>query len=116
MCERGNERDLRIRITVQTQEINFWLGRTRRRSRHSRLLQSTFRIEGKTGAVGVLVGVEQDVRPIIFVVTDSLVPSSQSSGDGGNTLSGAPVRLQFEDVGPRAFGEIEWSHCVQIDM
>lgn len=63
---------LRVWVSVQAQEINLRLRRPRRASVNCGFLERAFRIERKSWAVGVLVRVEQDVRPVIFVVTDSL--------------------------------------------
>lgn len=68
---RQQEFHLRIRVAVQAEEINLQLGGSRGIASLGGL-QGSLAIQGKTGTEGILVGVEEDVRPIIFVVTDSL--------------------------------------------
>ena len=75
---------------------------------YCRLFESTLRIQGKTGTVGILVGVEENVRPVIFVVTDSLVDvEGTGRGELGNILSCATVRLQLENITAHTFRQIE---------
>lgn len=61
----------RIGVAVQTEEVNLRLGGSRGIAGRGGL-QCSLAIQGKTRTKGILVGVEEDVRPIIFVVTDSL--------------------------------------------
>ena len=50
--------------------------------------------------VGILVCVKEDICAVIFVVTVRSALRMQNSGS--DSLSGASVRLQFEDIGASA--------------
>ena len=64
----------RVWITIQPQEINIRLRGTSHIPVYSRLLQRAFIVQRQPRSVGILVRIEQDVRPIVFVVTDSFSP------------------------------------------
>lgn len=83
--------DSRIGVAVQAQEVNLWLGGASGIAR-LRGLQCTLAVQGKSRTEGILVGVEEDVCAIIFVVTESLA-GILWVGVGG-ILSGTSVRLQ----------------------
>ena len=61
----------RIGVAVQAEEVNLRLGGSRGIASRGGL-QCSLAVQGKTRTEGILVGIEEDVRPIIFVVTDSL--------------------------------------------
>lgn len=61
----------RIGVAVQAEKVDLRLGGSRGiASRGS--LQCSLAVQGKTRTKGILVGIEEYVRPVIFVVTDSL--------------------------------------------
>lgn len=69
----------RIGVAVQTQEVDLGLGGSCRIAGLGGL-QCALAVQRKTRAKGILVGVEEHVRPIIFVVTDSLAWFGPISG------------------------------------
>lgn len=75
----------RVGVSVQAQEVNLRL-RSACRVACLRSLQCTLAIQGQSRAVSILIGVEEDVGPIIFVVTDSLARDRSRIGNGGHTL------------------------------
>lgn len=111
-CKLG---DSRIRVSVEAQEINFRLRSAGRMTIYRGLFEGTLRVQRETWTVGIFVGVEQNVRSVILVVTDS-ISEGRRSGHRGNTLSGAPVWLQLKNIATSALLQVEsrafLSHCV----
>lgn len=65
------EVDSRIGVSVQAQEVDLGLrGACRMACIGS--LKGAFTVQSQSGTIGILIGVKEDVRSIIFVVTDSL--------------------------------------------
>lgn len=95
---------IRIRITIQTKKVDFDIGSA---------AVGEFAIigQGKSRSKCILIGVEEDVRAIVLVVatkrTALAIGHFQRARMTQNILSGTPVRLKFEDVGPRAGSNVE---------
>lgn len=105
--------DSRIRIPVQSQEINL------RRTAIDCTLNVPVFIQQQAWSVGILIGVQEDVGPVVFVVTVEISmlvsPPSEQDRRGCDILSGTSIRVQFQNIRTCAFGEVEWSflrsHC-----
>lgn len=68
--EESREGHSRIGVSVQAQEVDLGLGGTSRIA-GGRCLQCPLTIQCQSRAIGILVRIEEHVRAVIFVVTDS---------------------------------------------
>lgn len=93
---------MRVRVAVQSEEVGL-AERPRRRG------------GGQGRAVGILVGIEEDVCAVVFVVAFARVCQWRCDvvvglGGEGEVLSRAAVGDEGEDVRPRARLEVEGGH------
>jgi hypothetical protein len=65
---------------------------------------------GQRRAEGILVGVEEDVGAVVFVVTADWSMRALRCAEVENALPGTPVRYQLQDVGARTGLEVESGH------
>ena len=89
-----------VGIAIQTEEIDRWVGTGRSFGGGEG--------RGQGGSVGIFVGVEEDVGPVVFVVAVGCESVADKIEGVDILLSCAPVWLQCQYISTRAGLQIKW--------
>lgn len=96
-----------VRVSVQAQKVDIFVIRVPVDADGS-----TICFEGEPWSVRILVGIEQDVGSIIFVVAGRIELGTHSRLLC-DLLARTSIRMKFENIGPYAFGQVERSLFLQ---